>query len=109
MDITTKYIRIINNDHDKSNYIKISFHYDIGGANCFTGREKRRGYYLTVVPVTRERGLESFIAFTGCSELLQECARKSAKAEKAASEKIPVMEKYIVNYIIEKYGYMVEV
>lgn len=49
----TKYIRIKENTHDKSNYIKIHFHYDLGGYNYFTHKEKPRGYYLTVYPVER--------------------------------------------------------
>lgn len=104
----TKYIRITENNHDKSNFIKVYFNYDLGGMNYFTGREKKRGYYITVLPIERGGGLEGFTAFTGVSELLQECSRKSAKAEKIALEKLPAFEKMLVDYIINKYGYIIE-
>ena len=106
MNISTKYIRITRNDHDKSNYIKIEFNYDIGGYNCFTGKAKPRGYYLVVYPVVRDGNMESFIAFTGVSECIQECRRKSTKTEKIAAEKIPAYEKMMIEYIINKYGYI---
>jgi hypothetical protein len=109
MDITTKYIKIIENNHDKSNFIKIAFYYDLGGYNCFTHREKPRGYYLTVYPVERGGNMESFTAFTGVSQCIEECTRKSAKSEKIASEKIPAYEKMMIDYIVEKYGYILEV
>lgn len=102
-----KYIEIIENHHDKSNFIKLDFHYELGGYNCFTGKEKKRGYYLTIVPVERGGNLERFIAFSGVSELLQECTRKSAKAERIALEKLPAYEKMMVDYITNKYGYII--
>jgi hypothetical protein len=109
MEITKKYIKITENKHDKSNYIKISFGYELGGMNYFTGRVKPRGYYLTVYPVERGGNLEGFTAFSGVSECLHECTRKSAKAEKIASEKIPAYEKMMLDYIVNKYGYILEV
>lgn len=108
MDIMKKYIAIKENSHDKSNFIKIYVYYDLGGWNYFTGREKKRGYYITVVPVERGGGMEGFIAFTGASELLTECKRKSAAAEREALAKIPAYEKMMVNYICDKYGYILE-
>lgn len=107
--ITKKYIAIKENNHDKSNFIKIYVDYDLGGMNYFTGREKKRGYYITVLPVERGGNLEGFIAFSGVSELLQECTRKSAKAEKIALEKAPAYEKMMIDYIVNKYGYILEV
>ena len=106
--ITKKYIAIKENDHDKSNFIKIYVDYDLGGMNYFTGREKKRGYYITVLPVERGGNMEGFIAFSGVSELLQECTRKSAKAEKLALEKAPEREKMMIDYIVNKYGYILE-
>lgn len=106
--ITKKYIAIKENNHDKSNFIKIYVDYDLGGMNYFTGREKKRGYYITVLPVERGGNMEGFIAFSGVSELLQECTRKSAKAEKLALEKAPEREKMMIDYIANKYGYILE-
>jgi hypothetical protein len=109
MDIITKYIKITGNNHDKSNFIKICFRYDLGGYNYFTYEVKPRGYYLTVYPVERGRGMEGFTAFSGVSECIHECSRKSAKAQEIAAEKIPVYEKMMVDHIVNKYGYTIEV
>jgi CobQ-like glutamine amidotransferase family enzyme len=104
----TEYIKIIENNRDKCTHIRIDFRYDLGGVNVFTYREKQRGYYITVFPVEKGDGVESFTAFTGASDLLQGCARKSAKAEKAALEKYPAYRKMMLDYIAKKYGYTVE-
>lgn len=105
---TTKYIKITENTRDKCNFIKIYFHYDLGGYNYFTHRTKPRGYYLTVLPVERGGRLEGFTAFSGISELLQECSRKSKKAEAQALAKLPEFEKIMLDYIVNKYGYKTE-
>ena len=108
MDITTKYIKIAENTHDKSTHIKIIFNYQLGGMNYFTGQTKKRGYYLTVVPVERGGRMEGFTAFSGVSELLHETARKSKSAETIAAAMVPAYEKMIVEYIANKYGYILE-
>lgn len=112
MDITTKYIKIIDNKTDHNNNLKISFYYDIGGYNYFTHREKQRGYYVSVTPVERSERcgviMESITAFTGAFELLQPCSRKSKKAEAAALEKLPAYKKLLIDYICNKYNYVLE-
>ena len=109
MDISTKYIKIKENNHDKSNYIKIVFNYQLGGYNYFTYQEKPRGYYITVYPVEKNGISESFTAFTGVTECIEQVNRKSPKAEKIAAEKIPAYEKMMLDYICNKYGYILEV
>ena len=112
MEISKKYIKIKENNHDSSTHIKITFCYDIGGMNYFTGREKPRGYYLHAFPVERSARdgyrTECFTAFTGVAECLHECTRKSAKAENTAREKMPEFEKIMIDYIVNKYGYILE-
>lgn len=108
MNISEKYLKINENTHDKSTHIKICFCYDLGGMNYFTGREKKRGYYLTVYPVEKKNGMESFTAFTGVSECVEECKRQSKKAEANALEKLPAYEKMIIDYIVKKHGYVLE-
>lgn len=107
-----KYIKIIKNEKDKYNNLKIEVYYDLGGYNMFTHQPKKRGYYISVTPVERsERNgvkMESITAFTGYSELLQECSRKSKKAEAAAIEKAPYYEKMIIEYICKNNGYILE-
>jgi hypothetical protein len=107
-----KYIKIIKNEKDKNNNLKVKIYYDLGGLNMFTHTPKKRGYYISVTPVERsERNgvkLETITAFTGYSELLQECNRKSKKAEALAIEKAPCCEKMIIEYICKNNGYVLE-
>ena len=81
-----KYIPVKESEY--ATHIKIELRYNLGGFNCFTYAQEKRGYYLHVTPVKRETrdgyGLESFAAFTGYKQLVKEVTRKSAKAEAAA-------------------------
>lgn len=110
--ITTKYIKIIENNTDKNNNLKICFCYDIGGRSWATGKEKPRGYYISASPVhySCKNGLvsEEYTAFTGVYDLLEGCARKSKKAEAAALEKFSSYEKMVLQYYYNKYGYILE-
>ena len=65
-------------------FIKIETYYHKDTMNYFTGRSEVRGYYLSVTPVERARGFESFTAFTGFKVLLKEVTRASKKAEAEA-------------------------
>ena len=65
-------------------YIKLYTYYKKDGMNYFTYKNEARGYYLSVTPVERARGFESFVAFTGFKVLLKEVTRASKKAEAEA-------------------------
>lgn len=65
-------------------FIKVSTYYRKDGMNYFTYKTEARGYYLSVTPVERARGFESFVAFTGFKVLLKEVTRASKKAEAEA-------------------------
>lgn len=110
--IKTKYIEILENERDNNNCIEVTFGYDLGGFSYATYRERPRGYYLRVLPMERKVRnsliTESYTAFTGVSELIHPCARKSAKAEKVAADKADAYEKMMVDYIVNKCGYKVE-
>lgn len=108
-----KYIKIIENPKDKNNYLEITFYYDLGGYNFGTGKPKPRGYYLRVTPVEKSitaSGLAcvSFTAFTGYYDLLLPVNRQSKKSENAAREKLPAVEKMLVNYIARENGYIIQ-
>jgi len=81
-----KYIELKENA--KATHICIELRYNLGGFNCFTYAQEKRGYYLHVTPVKRENRdgytMESFTAFSGYKQLIREVSRKSAKAEAAA-------------------------
>ena len=65
-------------------YIKLYTYYKKDAMNYFTYKNEARGYYLSVTPVERARGFESFVAFTGFKVLLKEVTRASKKAEAEA-------------------------
>ena len=65
-------------------YIKVYTYYKKDSMNYFTYKNEARGYYLSVTPVERARGFESFVAFTGFKVLLKEVTRASKKAEAEA-------------------------
>ena len=46
-----KYIEIKN--APGITHLKIELYYDLGGYNCFTGKNEPRAYYLSVTPVER--------------------------------------------------------
>lgn len=82
-------------------HIKAEIFYSIGGYNYFTYKQEKRGYYISVTPVTYQNKngtiTEGFSAFSGIKLLLKEVSRKSAKAEKEATEKgLKLMEKLII-------------
>lgn len=85
-------------------WLKVETYYNKGGENVFTELQERRGYYLSVSPVKRERGFESYTAFSGLKLLLLEVGRKSPKqeanAEILARGKIPAL----VRLVCEKNG-----
>lgn len=108
-NVITKYIAIAENNHDKSNFIKIYLHYDLGGYNYYTGQQRPRGYYLTVLPVEKGGRMEGFTAFTGYTELITQCSRKSKKAESDAIAKYTAYAEMMIRAICDKYGYILEV
>lgn len=82
-------------------HIKVRIYYDLGGYNYFTHKQQKRGYYISVTPVTysNKNGIitEGFTAFTGEKMLLKEVTRQSKKAEADAIEKgLSIMEKLII-------------
>ena len=101
-----KYIELEANA--AATHLKIEVNYSLGGYNCFTGRQENRGYYLHVVPVTRETrdgyALESFTAFSGIKQCVKTVTRKSAKAEAEAEEKASRIENTLIEWVCDKNG-----
>ena len=63
----------------RGNHLEISVYYNKEGVNYFSGQVQRRGYYLSVRPVTLGNGTVSFDILSGCKRLLLETKRYSAK------------------------------
>lgn len=83
--------------------IKTRIYYHLGGINYFTGNVEKRGYYLSVSPVTVETSgiykIESFTAFSGTKVLLLECNRKSYKKEIEAQNISSEKMQELINYV----------
>lgn len=101
-----KYIELAGNG--TATHIKIELRYNLGGFNCFTYTEEKRGYYLHVSPVTRENRngytMESFTAFSGVKQLIKPVSRKSAKAERDAETAALQIEKSLISWVCQKNG-----
>ena len=67
-------------------HIDVEVYYDMGGMNYFSGTTSPRGYYVSVIPVTRNGVTVSMVMFTGCKKLLMETSRFSAKQFERAVE-----------------------
>ena len=70
---------IERHDLKGANHLEVSVYYFKGGTSYFTGQALLRGYYLSIRPVTLERGMVSFNLFSGCKRLLSETKRYSDK------------------------------
>ena len=65
-------------------FIEVELYYSKGGYNVFTYKNESRGYYARICPVTVERNMVSFVAFSGTKLCVYECSRKSTKSEREA-------------------------
>jgi hypothetical protein len=92
-----RYIHIEDNK-----YLKIQVYYDLGGMNYFTGKQESRGYYLSVSPVEKGDGWESFTAFNGIKKCILTVNRKSKKKFEYALGLAEKEEQELINYVKEK-------
>ena len=98
-----KHERYIERDDLKdANCIKVSVYYSKGGHSYFSGRSEPRGFYISVTPVTRANGMESFIMFSGYKELICEVNRYSDKQFDRAVDMSTAIEPKLIAAIIEK-------
>lgn len=100
-----KYLQLKESNNYKENFIKVEVYYDKGGYNYVTYRQKPRGYYISVVPVTRQGYMESFTAFTGYNDLLLEVNRASEKQYNKAVELSAEKENIIIEKLKMERGY----
>ena len=88
--IITRYYKLKNpvtNGHETT-HLKVELYYSLGGYNCFTSKSETRGYVISVSPVGRYAGLESYIVFTGKKYCLVPVQRQSKKAKEEAKTKL---------------------
>ena len=101
-----KYINLIENRN--ATHLKIEVYYNLGGFNVFTYQEEKRGYYISVSPVCKNRRdgvtFEEYTAFSGVKQLVKAVSRKSAKAENEAEAIAASIEKDLIAYVCNKNG-----
>lgn len=91
-----------NHSNTKATHLKAEVYYNLGGQNFFTGREERRGYYISISPVVKSDNFESYAAFTGLKVCILEVKRKSQKKfEEAKSKFTDTIEDFIKNQFSE--------
>lgn len=98
-----KYIALAPNN--AATHLRIDLDYSLGGYNVFTGKSESRGYYLSVMPVTRERvagaTLESFTAFSGIKQCIKPVSRKSEKAARDAENVAASFENDLIQFVLK--------
>ena len=62
--------------------------YNKGGMNYFTGKNEKRGYYVSVTPVTKGERFESFYLLSGGKFITDETKRYGEKGLKIAAANI---------------------
>ena len=77
---------IERSDLKGATHLEVSVYYTKGGDNYFSSSTIRRGYYLSVIPVTKGNGMIGFTMFTGRKKFLLETSRYSAKQFELAVE-----------------------
>jgi hypothetical protein len=90
---------------ETSNYLKIHVYYDKGGMNYFSGNVEKRGIYISVTPVTKNKSecgtysSEQMTAFTGTKMLIEEKARwsKSLESYEVPKENLDALINHVCN------------
>ncbi len=77
---------IETNEFAGNTHLEVRISYDKGSPNYFTGGIKKRGYYVSVSPVTLANGMVSCTLFAGVGAFISETNRYSDKQFDAASE-----------------------
>jgi hypothetical protein len=93
-----KYIE--RNDLKGATHLEVSVYYTKGGVNYFSGGTIRRGYYISVKPVTKGNGTISFELFSGRKQFLLETARYTAKQFARAVEMAKDVEDELIAAVV---------
>lgn len=88
-------------DINTNKKIKIEVYYDLGGMSYLSGACSKRGYYLSVCPVTVSEHCVTYNLFTGYKILLLETKRKSKKKEQEAIELSYSQEQSLINQVLK--------
>lgn len=91
-----------------NNVIDVELYYSLGGMNYFTYKQEPRGFYVSITPEHRSKGMVSYVGFSGVKKLIKEVKRYSAKSFKEAREMLPgEIENFVKPWCASK-GYDIE-
>ena len=79
--------------------LEVELYYEKGGMNYFSAQNNKRGYYLSVTPITKENGCTSFSLFSGIKKYVQEATRFSEKTMKEIAID-PIVLDELVSYVV---------
>ena len=92
----------------KTNRIRLSVNYNLGGTNCFTYKNEPRGYYLHAVPEYESGHVVSCFLGSGIKHLLLEVPRQSKKRAIEACANAEQLAPQLVEWCCNEYGLTVE-
>lgn len=91
-----------------NNCIDVEIYYSLGGMSYFTSKVEPRGFYLSITPENRGKGMVSYVGFSGAKKLLKEVKRYTKKGYEEAKEMLPSeIERTVKPWCASK-GYNIE-
>ena len=92
----------------KTNRIRLSVDYNLGGINYFTYKNELRGYTLHATPEYAHGYMMQCMLGTGVKHLLLEVSRQSKKRAMEACAKAERLAPQLVEWCCREYGLTVE-
>ena len=99
-NIKREYIPLSKENH----FLRVELYYSLGGYNYFTYETDPRGYWVSVSPVERADGWESFTLFSGVKAIALECQRQSKKRETEALSLYEGVKQKLIEYVLAEKG-----
>ena len=93
---------IERSDLQGATHLQVTVSYTIGGRNYVSGGVTPRGFYVSVIPVTKRGSVISYIAFTGYNQLIMTAARFSEKQFNTAIEKSKVLIPAMIEQVLSE-------
>ena len=93
---------------EKTNRIRLSVAYSLGGTNYFTYKNEPRGYYLCATPEYAHDHMVNCVLGAGAKHLLLEVPRQSKKRAMEACAKAEQLAPQLAEWCCKEYGLTVE-
>lgn len=89
-------------DLEGNKKLELNVYYSLGGMNYFNYKNEPRGYYGSVTPVTIERGMMQFNAFSGIKTFLIEVKRKNNRDYQQAIRLFEIHKQGLIDKVLGK-------